>query len=133
VNGKVHIVLLAVLGVACSTGKAMRSPTQEWTSQAVSSVEFTSRDISRIRRITERNQLEDLLGCLARASEVTNPGDAWIWTHRMDVIRSPTEGQRWTISLATGEFEELSKKVAPPRFRLREADRVRVAEMLAKE
>lgn len=76
------------------------------------------------RTVTDRQALRDVSRILTQAEPVTTPSGAWTHTLWFGGVEA-----RWLYDAATGELRPLQIK-APPTWRVREADRLPLNEIL---
>lgn len=124
--GLVPVFASLVLLAGCASKKA-------WQTEGVAEFRVLNTNSEKCGNVTDPEKVRELLGCFSRATPSLDPnGLSRPWTHKVDIVGTSPECDRWLYSDRTGEYVLLSaygttvKKLTP-------VDRERVNELLPRK
>lgn len=115
-----------MLLAGCASKKA-------WQAEGVAEFRVLNTNSEKCGTVTDPGKVRELLACFSRATPSLDPnGLSRPWTHKVDIVGTSPECDRWLYSDRTGEYVLLSvygttvKKLTP-------VDRERVNELLPRK
>ncbi len=100
-----------------------------WIAEHITEVQVRDDRFALVRTIAERPEIEELAGCLRRATRVDEGRGSFKWSHKLHIAGERPENGSWLYDDAAGEFTRLSAAVGPI-YRLADADRDRLNKVL---
>lgn len=120
------VLAILVLLVGCASKKA-------WQAEGVAEFRVLNTNSEKCGTVSDPEKVRELLECFSRATPSHDPdGLSRPWTHKVDIVGTTPECDRWLYSDRTGEYVLLSvygttvKKLTP-------VDRERVNELLPRK
>lgn len=124
--GLLPVLASLILLAGCASKKA-------WQAEGVVEFRVLNTNSEKCGTVSDPEKVRELLDCFSRATPSLDPnGLSRPWTHKVDIVGTSPECDRWLYSDRTGEYVLLSvygttvKKLAP-------VDRERVNELLPRK